>query len=291
MLHDLGRAMDGKLKVHRSIRQTPSPSTLTVHFQPIHLDDERKAVSFSFSKPEAEEMPLSPAHKMQDFADLANLIPHMIWVTDAQGQIKFINNFWTTYTGENDETILAQSYSRAVHPEDRPQVGNLWNKALGTHAPYEAELRLKNRQGLYRWFVSRASPVKDRQGNVLRWVGVSMDVHDFKEMAQTLKQQQGFLRALADNVPAFILSLDEHGHIRFANSFHKKKGFDPDKLVGQAFYTAYTLKDASYAQALHKCIEKALQGEEEKIQGRLYATNGETIEVETIVYPYKSNFL
>lgn len=291
MLQDLGRAMEGKLKTHRSIRQTPSPGAVTVHFQPILLDDERKAVSVSFSNPESGDTLLNAAHKFQDFADLANLMPHMVWIADAQGRIQFINKFWESFTGETDESLLVEAYSKSVHDDDRSQVWARWGKAIEEQTPYEAELRLKNRQGEYRWFVSRASPVKDRQGNVLRWVGISMDVHDYKEMAQTLKQQQGFLRALADNVPAFILSLDEQGHIRFANSFHKKMGFDPDTLVGQTFYTAYTLKDASYAKALHQAIEKALEGDEERIQGRLYVTNGETIEVETIVYPYKSDFL
>ncbi len=291
ILQDLEKAIGGKIQFHRAIRQLPSPNAIALCFQPILLNGNIKAVTVSFIKLEKEETLLGPAHKMQDFTELANLIPHMIWIADAEGSIQFINNFWSTYTGGCEETSLAEAYSKVVHDEDRSQLRDRWNKAVASQSLYEGELRLKNREGQYRWFVSRARPIKDRQGNVLRWVGINMEVHDYKAITQTLKQQQGFIRALADNMPAFILSLDGQGHIRFANSFHQKLGFNPEELIGQPFYSAYTLKDVAYAQALQKAIEKALQGSEERVLGRIYDTNGEIIEVETVVHPYKNGTL
>lgn len=291
IIEDVLQALKGKLKVKRSIRQIPSPVTINIYFQPIRLPNKKKAVMITGVKQEKEEALWGSVNKLQDFTDLAELIPHMVWVTDAIGSINYINIYWTQYTGLSTNGLLTQKYSKAVHDEDRPLVLEAWKEAVEKDIPFEKELRIRNKEGIYRWFLSRATSIKDGQGHILRWVGVTLDIHDYKQLQESIEQQQLFLAALADIVPAFILFLDQDGLIRFGNKSHQRLGFQVEELIGQPFHTAYHLKDPAYASLLNEAIEKALEGSEEKVAGRIYDIHGKAIEVETILYPYKQDLV
>lgn len=291
VIEDVLKALEGKLKVKRSVRQTPSFVAVNVYFQPIRLPNKKKALNVTWVKKKKAEALWGTVSNLQDFTDLAELIPHMVWVTDAGGDLSYINNYWAHYTGESTQGLLTQKYSQAIHKEDRPLVWAAWKEAVEKDLPLETELRIRSKEGIYRWFLSRATSIKDNQGHILRWVGVTLDIHDYKQLQESIEQQQVFLAALADIVPAFILFLDQDGLIRFGNKSHQRLGFQVDELIGQPFHTAYHLKDPAYASLLNEAIEKALEGSEEKVVGRIYDIHGKAIEVETILYPYKQDLI
>ncbi|MBW4429767.1 MAG: PAS domain S-box protein [Nostoc desertorum CM1-VF14] len=124
------------------------------------------------------------------FRQLADAMPQQVWITDAQGKTQYVNQQWTTYTGLTLEQTQDIHYATGViHPDDFEIASQLWSTALVTGIPYQAEFRLKHSSdNTYRWFLSRAIPIRDQQGQIVQWFGTSTDIEEFRR-AQTQREQ------------------------------------------------------------------------------------------------------
>ncbi|MBD2247448.1 PAS domain S-box protein [Nostoc sp. FACHB-888] len=124
------------------------------------------------------------------FRQLADAMPQQVWITDTQGKTQYVNQQWTTYTGLTLEQTQDIHYATGViHPDDFEIASQLWNTALVTGIPYQAEFRLKHSSdNIYRWFLSRAIPIRDQQGQIVQWFGTSTDIEEFRR-AQTQREQ------------------------------------------------------------------------------------------------------
>ncbi len=123
----------------------------------------------------------------KEFRTLAEVMPQIIFVADVNGEITYLNEKWEQYTGYSFEQTKEWSWSPVHHPEDLDLVINIWNESLTTGKPYQVEYRLKGRDGLYRWFLGRALPIKDFDGKILKWIGTNTDIHDQKILSQKLE--------------------------------------------------------------------------------------------------------
>ncbi|PYS65468.1 MAG: hypothetical protein DMF76_02505, partial [Acidobacteria bacterium] len=77
-----------------------------------------------------------------------------------------------------------------IHHEDIPRVMEKWRTSISVGEPYEAEMRLRRADGEYRWFMVRTEPLRDEQGNIVKWYGVSTDIEDLKRAEAALKESQ-----------------------------------------------------------------------------------------------------
>ena len=105
-------------------------------------------------------------------------IPNIVFTLDRDGNTTFVNERWTVYTGMTPEQGMGRDWSRAVHRDDWPQCKNNLEKALTTGQIHETTYRLKRRDGVYRWHLARAVPLKDDQGKIMRWFGTCTDIDD-----------------------------------------------------------------------------------------------------------------
>lgn len=119
------------------------------------------------------------------FRTLAESLPQMIWVSDAKGEIEFFNQRWAWYTGITD---AVQAWTEMIHPEDKAASSEAFNNAVAQGASFSHELRLRSKDGQYRWHVSVAEPLKDNQGAIVRWVGALSDIHFQKTLSEKLEQ-------------------------------------------------------------------------------------------------------
>ena len=121
------------------------------------------------------------------FRRLADAMPQIVYVLDADGRITFINQQWRAYTGQ--ETAAAGDLAFGVHPDDRPALLEGWERARRAGAEYAAEFRLRGAtDGGYRWYLSRVVPIRDEGGRVGQWYGTSTDIHDRKQAEEQLRQ-------------------------------------------------------------------------------------------------------
>jgi PAS domain S-box-containing protein len=115
------------------------------------------------------------------FRYLAETVPQLVWVTDREGRHEYHNPQWFDYTGLARTDTGQDVWSRVLHPEDGPRALARWRHSLRTGEPYQIEYRFRRHDGEYRWFLVRAVPVLDENGEAARWFGTCTDIHEQKE--------------------------------------------------------------------------------------------------------------
>ncbi len=142
------------------------------------------------------------------FRVLAESMPQLVWSTLPDGSCDYLNRQWVAYTGVPESRHLGHGWLEAVHSDDRPAVAASWNAAVKGYADYDVKYRLRGRDGAYRWFAARGSPVRDDQGRVVRWFGTSTDITEIVEgrnaleerVAERTRELQEVSRRLVDEV-------------------------------------------------------------------------------------------
>lgn len=122
---------------------------------------------------------------------LAEAMPQIVWTTDAAGMVNYCNQRWYEYTGINPEveSLLTESIN-AVHPNDRDRLQEQWVEALSTSESFEIEMRIRSHDGTYRWFLCRAIPVQNPDGQTTSWIGTSTDINEQKQIQEELGESK-----------------------------------------------------------------------------------------------------
>lgn len=120
---------------------------------------------------------------------IANLVPDLLWRSDAQGQAQWYSERWFDYTGLPEALALGQGWAGIIHPEDLPATQRQWQAAVRRRRPYRFEHRLRRHDGEYRWFLSRAAPLFDTNGRVQQWFGSVTDIHEQRYARELLEQR------------------------------------------------------------------------------------------------------
>jgi PAS domain S-box-containing protein len=115
------------------------------------------------------------------FRNLANAVPDFVWTADPDGTITFSNDRWFEYSGITPQQNAREWPELVLHPDDRERCIAEWTRALGDGTPYEIEVRNRRHDGEYRWFLTRAAPVRDAEGRITAWYGSTTDIHDRKQ--------------------------------------------------------------------------------------------------------------
>ncbi|QDE86929.1 histidine kinase [Myxococcus xanthus] len=118
---------------------------------------------------------------------LAESIPQLIWVTGADGHHEYYNARWYSYTGLTPEQSVGAGWRLAFHPDDLEETGRRWADSLRTGEPYEVEYRCRRHDGVWRWHLGRAHPVRDDSGRIVKWFGTCTDIEEQKRAAESLR--------------------------------------------------------------------------------------------------------
>nr|WP_229429647.1 ATP-binding protein [Massilia sp. ZL223] len=127
---------------------------------------------------------------------LANTIPQLAWMADADGAIVWFNERWFDYTGSTPEEARGWGWQKMVDPAVLEAMLEHWQESVRTGAPFEMEFPLRGADGSYRWFLSRVEAVRDREGRVVRWFGTNTDVDQVKRAEQALREESHVLELL-----------------------------------------------------------------------------------------------
>ena len=109
---------------------------------------------------------------------IAETIPGFVWAADAAGQLDFSTQSWVRFSGSQPQQSLGDGWAAFLHPDDLPAVKLAWSHAIATGTPYDTRFRLRRWDGVYRWFLVRATPLRDDTGAIIRWAGINVDVDD-----------------------------------------------------------------------------------------------------------------
>lgn len=122
------------------------------------------------------------------FKQLAENIPQLAWMADAEGSLLWYNRRWYDYTGTNFEQMEGWGWEAVMHPETLGRVKENWKDALATGEPWEDTFPLRGRDGEFRWFLSRAFPMCDADGKINRWFGTNTDVTELRNAEEKLRK-------------------------------------------------------------------------------------------------------
>jgi PAS domain S-box-containing protein len=127
---------------------------------------------------------------------LANTIPQLAWMAQADGALVWFNERWFDYTGTTPDQVVGWGWQDTCEPSALPAVMERWTASLQSGTPFEMEFPILGVDGKYRWFLTRGNPVRDRDGAVLRWFGTNTDVDEVKRAEQALRDESHVLELL-----------------------------------------------------------------------------------------------
>ncbi|AHJ96516.1 PAS domain-containing protein [Hymenobacter swuensis] len=131
----------------------------------------------------------------QDFTTLANAIPQLAWMADETGSIFWYNDRWFRFTGATQEDMMGWGWQKVHHPEYVEAVSAGFREAVAQGQTWEDTFPLRRHDGEYRWFLSRALPVRNEAGQVVRWCGTNTDVTEQKQLQSQLERAYTDLEA------------------------------------------------------------------------------------------------
>jgi PAS domain S-box-containing protein len=128
-------------------------------------------------------------HQVRDqekkFRDAVETMPALAFVADPKGNRTFMNKGCLEYTGLSPDEASASGWVKTFHPDDLSRITERWRASETTGRPLDYEVRLRRgSDGVYRWFLIRAVPVRDKRGKIVKWCGAATDIEDRKRAEQ-----------------------------------------------------------------------------------------------------------
>lgn len=120
---------------------------------------------------------------------VTDTMPQLVWATEPDGYSFFFNKGWLHYTGLCFDEVKGSGWMQSLHPDDFKKTKEAWQRAVESNASYDVEYRLRRWDGVFRWFVARGVPMRDSEGNILKWYGTSTDITEQREAASVLEQR------------------------------------------------------------------------------------------------------
>jgi PAS domain S-box-containing protein len=124
------------------------------------------------------------------FRVLADSLPQLIWMTNELGENTYCNQRYLDYLGVTEVERASIQWLELIHPDDLAPTLEIWNRSVETGEPYLNEFRLRRKDGVFRYFLARAIPIKSEDGQVERWIGSLTDTHDQKLAEDALRKSE-----------------------------------------------------------------------------------------------------
>ena len=161
--------------------------------------------------PPHDPIPAEPGAR--DFRAMLDALPQLAWMTDLQGGIVWYNQRWFDYTGLDLAEMRGLGWRKVHHPDHVDRVSETFRAAMERGDVREDTFPLRRHDGEYRWFLSRAEPMKDAQGHILRWFGTNTDITDRREHDAELYRSERRFRSLVSAVAAIVWTTPASGEM------------------------------------------------------------------------------
>ncbi|HEY2472351.1 MAG TPA: PAS domain S-box protein [Terracidiphilus sp.] len=154
----------------------------------------------------------SLSQREEEFRILADAMPQLVWMADPTGYVHWFNQRWYDYTGTTAEQNCGWGWQSVHDPKFLPDVLVRWNASLQTGNPFEMVFPLRDKNGKYKPFLTRAVPVRDSGGSVLRWFGTNTDISGEFEIRRQIEESQAKLQtalSASQRLAAIVSSSDD----------------------------------------------------------------------------------
>jgi PAS domain S-box-containing protein len=199
-----------------------------------------------------EERATALTESEERFRRLAEAMPQLVWIMDADGKSVYLNRQWIEYAGRKAATV--QEWAELIHPEDLKRVTEEWREAVRAGSDFRCSYRFRRRDSEYRWFLARSVVQRDGANGVAGWIGTATDIDDLKRAQDALRRTVEELTRSNKELEqfAYVSSHDLREPLRMVTAFAGllRKRYQ-DKLDEKANeYLAFTVEGAERMQAL-----------------------------------------
>jgi PAS domain S-box-containing protein len=184
---------------------------------------------------------------------LADAIPQFVWVAKSYGDVQFINAHWYEYTGMPQGRLDLPALLTAVHPDDLGIITDMWREAIAQGCEKTFEYRVRRAfDGTYRWHRGFHRPERNREGDIIRWVGCGVEIHDLKlareELSMLAERQQ--LAIDAGGVGLWDWEI-ESDRVSWSERLYELHGLTPGSFIGtlSAFTELIHVEEAERVRA------------------------------------------
>jgi PAS domain S-box-containing protein len=200
-----------------------------------------------------------------DLRAFLETLPQIVWRTTPDGSNDYFNRCWYDYSGLTPEASMGDKWSGAIHPDDAARAAAAWRAAVREEAPYDIEFRIRGRGGAYRWFLARATPLRDAGGSIVHWYGTCTDI-------DAQKRVEVQFRAIAEAIPQMVFTALPDGTMEYLNAHvYDYTGIPRDP-------TAWSLRSIVHSDDLAamfaKWRESVATGEPYEAEARLLRADG-----------------
>jgi PAS domain S-box-containing protein len=174
-----------------------------------------------------------------------NVIPAYAWYCLPSGALTFVNERTADYLGLPKDHPLRfgidtgaewDSHTALLHPDDREEARKVWSICLSTGTAGEFTFRVPSAEGKYRWFLTRAEPLRANDGTLLYWMGVNLDIDDAKRAEDALRKSERELRDVIDTIPAIVWSTLPDGSNTYVNKrYVEYTGSSAEQVAGSGW--------------------------------------------------------
>ena len=177
-------------------------------------------------------------------------IPGLVALLGASGDLEVVNHQILDYTGRTLQDLKQWGTNDAVHPDDLPEVIDSFTRAIVAGSPYDIRQRLRRSDGVYRWFRNSGFPVRDADGQVVRWCVLLTDIDDQKRAEDAIRASERNLKLTVDTIPALAWSARPDGSAEFFNQHYLHFiGLSAEQASGWGWTTAVHAEDLSAVTA------------------------------------------
>jgi PAS domain S-box-containing protein len=210
---------------------------------------------------------------------LTETLPQMVWSCRSDGECDYLSPQWVRYTGIPESEQLGFGWLNQLHPDDQERALKAWTNTVKGNDIYDLEFRIRGADGNYRWFKSRALPLRTEEGAILKWFGTSTDMEDQKRVEALLRENEVRLRTerdfsneIIDTLPGVFYLFNRQGKFRLWNKNLKDiTGHSDDEIALMAPLEFIVEEDRP---AVERKIEEVFVSGEANIEARLLTING-----------------
>jgi PAS domain S-box-containing protein len=164
---------------------------------------------------------------------LTEALPQLVWSATPDGTCDYFSTQWTEHTSVPESELLGWQWLDVLHPDDRERTRGLWTASVEGCGPYDVEYRVRRSDGVYRWFKTRGTPIRDPEGRIVKWFGTCTDITDLKRAGQALRESEQRFRTFVDHATDSFFLQDDQGFILDVNrQACESLDYTRDELVG-----------------------------------------------------------
>jgi len=213
---------------------------------------------------------------------LIESLPQLVWTCRPDGECDYLGPQWTSYTGVPESEQLGYGWLNQLHPEDREPTRAAWNKVVEGVGAFDVEYRIRGDDGNYRWFKTRAAPLRSEEGETIKWFGTSTDIEDQKRVEALLRENEERLRAernfeekIVDSMPGVFYLFDRQGEfLKWNKNLEEITGHGNDEIARTSPIEFVHEEDRA---AVERAFEEVFVHGEANVEARLLSKDGRAI--------------